>query len=54
MPWGEGETPLKPVLLLLKEKHYPIYAIVEYEYKGAATPIEETKKCMEYMRQVLA
>ena len=54
MPWGEGETPLKPVLLLLKEKRYPIYAIVEYEYKGTGTPVEETKKCMEYMRQVLA
>lgn len=54
MPWGEGETPLKPVLLLLKEKRYPIYAIIEYEYKGTGTPIDETKKCMEFMKQVLA
>jgi hypothetical protein len=38
----------------VKEKHYPIYCIVEYEYKGAGSPIEETRKCMEYMRQVLA
>lgn len=54
MPWGEGETPVKQILLLLKEKHYPIYAIVEYEYKGTGTPIEETKKCMDFMKQVLA
>jgi sugar phosphate isomerase/epimerase len=54
MPWGEGETPLKQVLTLVKEKRYPIYCLVEYEYKGAGTPIEETKKCMDYMKQVLA
>ena len=54
MPWGEGETPLKPALLTLKQKHYPIYALVEYEYKGNGTPIEETKKCMEFMKQALA
>ncbi len=53
MPWGEGETPLKQALTLIKEKHYPIYCVVEYEYRGAGTPIEETKKCMAFMRQVL-
>ena len=54
MPWGEGETPIKPVLMLLKEKKYPIRAFIEYEYQGAGTPIEEVKKCMMFMRQVLA
>lgn len=54
MPWGEGETPLKQALQLMKAKHYPIYCVVEYEYKGTGTPIEETKKCMAYMRAALA
>jgi sugar phosphate isomerase/epimerase len=54
MPWGEGETPLRPVLRLVKEKHYPIYCLVEYEYRGTGTPLEETKKCMDFMRQTLA
>lgn len=54
MPWGEGDTPIKPVLLLLKEKKYPIPAFVEYEYRGAGTPIEEVKKCLDFMRQALA
>jgi sugar phosphate isomerase/epimerase len=54
LPWGEGETPIKPVLTLLKEKKYPIRALVEYEYRGSGTPIEEVKKCMAYMRQALA
>ncbi len=34
-PFGEGDTPIKQVLSLLKEKKYPIPALVEYEYKGS-------------------
>jgi sugar phosphate isomerase/epimerase len=54
LPWGEGDTPIKPVLALLKEKKYPIRALIEYEYRGTGTPIEEVKKCMTFMRQALA
>jgi len=54
MSWGEGDTPIKQVLVLLKEKKFPIRAFVEYEYRGAGTPIDEVKKCMAYMRQALA
>jgi len=53
LPWGEGDTPIKQVLTLLREKKYPIRAFVEYEYRGTGTPIEEVKKCMTYMRQAL-
>jgi sugar phosphate isomerase/epimerase len=53
-PWGEGNTPIKQVLLLLKEKKYAIPAYVEYEYRGAGTSTEEVKKCLEYCKQVLA
>jgi sugar phosphate isomerase/epimerase len=54
VPWGEGDTPIKEVLLLLKEKKYPIRAFIEYEHRGTGTPVEEVKKCMTYMRQALA
>jgi len=54
MPWGEGETPVKQVLQLIKQKKYPIYAVIEYEYPGKGTPVEEVKKCVEYMRAALA
>ena len=53
-PFGEGDTPIKPVLLLLKAKQYPIPALVEYEYHGTGTSTEEVKKCMDYMRAALA
>ena len=54
MPWGEGDTPIKQVLLLLKEKKYPLPALVEYEYRGSGTPVEEVQKCLDYMRQAIA
>jgi sugar phosphate isomerase/epimerase len=54
LPWGEGETPLREVLLLLKKEKWPIPAYVEYEYRGAGTPVEEVKKCSQYAKQILA
>jgi sugar phosphate isomerase/epimerase len=54
MPWGEGDTPIKQVLLLLKEKKYPLPALVEYEYRGTGTPVEEVGKCLDYMRKAIA
>jgi sugar phosphate isomerase/epimerase len=54
MPFGEGETKIKEVLDVLKTKHYKIPAMIEYEYKGAADPVTEVKKCYEYCRQALA
>src|SRR5437867_3172554 len=54
VPWGEGDTPIKQVLTLLKEKKYPIRAFVEYEHRGTGTPVEEVQKCMAYMKQALA
>jgi sugar phosphate isomerase/epimerase len=46
LPWGEGDTPIKPVLQLLKTKGYDIPANIEYEYKGADT-VAEVKRCFE-------
>ena len=53
-PWGEGDTPIKGVLRLIQENAWPIRVDIEYEYKGAGTPVEEVKKCYEYARQALA
>jgi sugar phosphate isomerase/epimerase len=53
-PWGEGDTPIREVLQLIKTSAWPIPADIEYEYKGAGTPVEEVKKCVAYARQALA
>lgn len=54
VPWGQGDTPIKPVLTLLKEKKYPIPAFIEYEYRGTESSTAEVKKCYEYAKAALA
>jgi sugar phosphate isomerase/epimerase len=54
VPWGEGDTPLRDVLLMLKKEKWPIPAYVEYEYRGTGTPTEEVKKCYQFAKQILA
>jgi sugar phosphate isomerase/epimerase len=54
VPFGEGDTPIKQVLQLLKQKKYNIPANIEYEYKGKDDSAAEVKKCLEYCKQALA
>lgn len=56
VPWGQGDTPVKPVLTLLREKRYPIPALVELSYPVPADSncVQEVSKCMAYMKQALA
>jgi sugar phosphate isomerase/epimerase len=54
LPFGEGDTPIKAVLQLLKKnKSWGIPAMIEYEYKGS-DPVVEVRKCFEYCKQQLA
>jgi sugar phosphate isomerase/epimerase len=54
VPWGQGQTPIKETLQLLKREKWPIRAYVEYEYQGAGSSIDEVKKCLAYAKQALA
>jgi sugar phosphate isomerase/epimerase len=50
--WGEGQTAIKEVLLLMKQEKYPFPADIEYEYQGT-DPVIEVAKCLEYCRDIL-
>jgi sugar phosphate isomerase/epimerase len=50
--WGQGDTPIKPVLQLLKTKKYNIPANIEFEYRGEDT-VAEVRKCFEYIKGAL-
>ncbi|HEX5107854.1 MAG TPA: TIM barrel protein [Vicinamibacterales bacterium] len=54
VPWGQGDTPIREVLQLLKRERWPIRAYVEYEHRGQAGPVDEVKQCAVYARQALA
>jgi sugar phosphate isomerase/epimerase len=53
VPWGQGDTPIKDVLQLLKKNKYDIPANIEYEYKGEDT-VAEVRKCFEFVKAALA
>jgi sugar phosphate isomerase/epimerase len=56
MPWGQGETPLKEVLQLMKKNKYRFPASIEYEYNTpeGSDVLAEMKKCVEYCKNALA
>lgn len=53
LPWGQGDTPIRDVLQLLKREAWPIHAYVDYDYAGQNSPIDEVKKCLAYATQAL-
>ena len=55
MPWGQGDTPIKEILLLLKEKKYKIPATIELEYDipAGSDAVKETKNCMLFAKKAL-
>jgi sugar phosphate isomerase/epimerase len=54
MPFGEGDTPIGPVMQLLKTEGYPISAHIEYEYAGREDSVAEVAKCLRYIKSTLA
>ena len=53
-PFGQGDTPIKEVLQLIRDNRYPIRCYIEYEYGSFRFSVEEVKACLEYCRQALA
>jgi sugar phosphate isomerase/epimerase len=53
VPWGQGDTPIKDVLQLVKTNKYDIPVNIEYEYRGD-DPVAEVRKCFEFIQSALA
>ena len=52
LSWGQGQTPIKEVLQLLKKEKWPIYADIEVEYPipKDSDPVKEVAICLQYCR----
>ncbi len=55
MPWGQGDTPIKEVLQLLKKNKWAIPVGIEFEYNvpAGSTWDAEIAKCVEYGKAAL-
>jgi sugar phosphate isomerase/epimerase len=53
--WGQGEAPIADILLLLKNKKWPIHVDIELEYevKPWSSAVKETRTCVQFARQIL-
>jgi sugar phosphate isomerase/epimerase len=53
--WGQGNTPIKEILTLLRDKKYKIPATIELEYDipAGSDAVKETKVCLEYAKKLL-
>jgi sugar phosphate isomerase/epimerase len=55
-PWGEGDTPIKDVLLLMKNNKYKFPATIEFEYDipAGSDAVKEVIKCRQYAEKILS
>lgn len=56
LPWGQGETPLKEILQLMRKEKWTFPADIELEYKvpQGSDPVTEVGKCVQFCREALA
>jgi sugar phosphate isomerase/epimerase len=56
VPWGQGQTPIKEVLQLMRKEKWTFPAEIELEYKipDGSDAVAEVKKCVEYCKAALA
>lgn len=56
LPWGQGNTPIKEVLQLMKKEKYKWPANVELEYAigEGTTVMAEMRKCLDFCKSALA
>lgn len=53
MAWGQGDTPIREVLQLMKKRKFRFPANIEYEYRGESDPVSEVKKCFQFCKDAL-
>ena len=56
LPWGQGKTPIKEILQLMKKEKWTFPGDVELEYKipQGSDSVAEVAKCVQYCKEALA
>lgn len=55
VPFGEGDTPIKEVLQVIRDNKWPIEATIEFEYRvpAGSDRMAEIGKCVQFCRDAL-
>ena len=56
LPWGQGKTPIKEILQLMRKEKWTFPADIELEYKipQGSDSVAEVAKCVQYCKEALA
>ena len=56
VPWGQGQTPIKEVLQLIRKERWKFPADIEVDYKipEGSTAVTEVTKCVKFCKAALA
>jgi sugar phosphate isomerase/epimerase len=56
LPWGQGKTPIKEILQLMRKEKWTFPADIELEYKvpQGSDSVAEVAKCVQYCKGALA
>jgi sugar phosphate isomerase/epimerase len=54
VPLGQGDTHIKEILLFMKHKKSRVRALIDSNYAGSETSVDELKKAVDYVNGVLA
>jgi sugar phosphate isomerase/epimerase len=56
LPWGQGKTPIKEVLQLMRKEKWTFPADIELEYRipEGSNAITEVARCLQYCKEALA
>jgi len=56
LPWGQGKTPIKEILQLMRKEKWTFPADIELEYQipQGSNSVAEVAKCVAYCREALA
>ena len=56
LPWGQGETPIKEILMLVRQEKYKFPSSIELEYQipEGSDAVVETSKCVQFCKNALA
>jgi len=56
MPWGQGDTPIKEFLQMMKKEKYDFQATIEFEYPTppGSDVLTEIGKCVQFCKEALS